>query len=738
MVDTNASKCNMSAKNKKQSNQRNKIQSSLQIEKYPQAEVYSQVAISPQVEKSPLVETHPQAEIPQAENTSKKRSLLPLITCLYIAFHAFLAWPRVYQNKGLLYGWLGASAFITTWLLYLYLTRSETRQFTGEWKPRKPHIVQFFAQSSVFMSLAWFWPVAWNHLPFMFAQFCFAYLVDIALALSKNRAFRIGLGAIPITISTNLFLFFRDDYFYLQWVLITFGLASRELFRWKRNGVEVHIFNPSAITLSVMGILLIFTHTVHWSWGPQIASNHGINPYGYEVIFLAGLLVQSFFSVGIMTMTAAMTSWALCAWYFQATGIHHYVNTVIPIAVFLGMNLLFTDPASTPRNNRGKLIYGVLYGAGVFFLYDYLRDMSQPMTTNSPGVNVAFFDKLLFVPVLNLSVRWIEDFAEKKIPAIPMLPPVAGRIFYLALWATTFIVFFRPLFHQHPGNDLAYWEQTCDAQELPHRKLRACENRNLMYRVSCEAGAWEACNNLGISFETGEYAKADRAQAAQLYEKACQANLPNSCMLLGSLLYQEGVMTKENAWFENSEKYLKKACDLKLADACVRLSNHEISEWKEPKNWQNAKMYLQQACDLKEPTACFELAKQNLRSWPQNQQACQQGGDGFACMLISDFAGQDERKALAKKQLTTACDGGVSIACANLGWMYWLGDGNQGVSDQKLALQYLDQACQFKMNDACIRAKAIRDGTAPKPNLDAMHLQEMMKKNPLMQAQPQL
>ena len=34
----------------------------------------------------------------------------------------------------------------------------------------------------------------------------------------------------------------------------------------------------------------------------------------------------------------------------------------MPIAVFLGMNLLFTDPATSPRTLMGRIFYGVAYG----------------------------------------------------------------------------------------------------------------------------------------------------------------------------------------------------------------------------------------------------------------------------------------------------------------------------------------------------------------------------------------
>ena len=36
------------------------------------------------------------------------------------------------------------------------------------------------------------------------------------------------------------------------------------------------------------------------------------------------------------------------------------VDSHVPIAVFIGMTLLFTDPATAPRTLGGRIIYGVL------------------------------------------------------------------------------------------------------------------------------------------------------------------------------------------------------------------------------------------------------------------------------------------------------------------------------------------------------------------------------------------
>ena len=77
----------------------------------------------------------------------------------------------------------------------------------------------------------------------------------------------------------------------------------------------------------------------------------------------------------------------------------------MPIAVFLGMHLLFTDPATSPRTELGRILYGVLYGLTAVLLYDLL------LSANTPG----FYDKLLQVPLLNLSVKLLDRLARSPL-----------------------------------------------------------------------------------------------------------------------------------------------------------------------------------------------------------------------------------------------------------------------------------------------------------------------------------
>lgn len=238
--------------------------------------------------------------------------------------------------------------------------------------------------------------------------------------------------------------------------------------RWERDGRRVHIFNPSAFTLAIFSAVLLITGTTDLTWGPEIATTQGLPPRIYLVLFSVGLVVMYFFAITPVTAGAAATLFAASALYFAITGVPYFVDSEIPTAVFLGLHLLVTDPSTSPRTPFGRLIFGVLYGLGVFVLYSLLGALGLP----------TFYDKLLCVPLLNLAVPAIDRFVQ-AIGTQPLLayarldgPIGRGNLAHMAVW----ILFFGAMTARgatdgmHIGDSLPFWAQACD-----ERRPRACE-----------------------------------------------------------------------------------------------------------------------------------------------------------------------------------------------------------------------------------------------------------------------
>src|SRR5437764_132386 len=182
----------------------------------------------------------------------------------------------------------------------------------------------------------------------------------------------------------------------------------------------------------------------------------------YVWLFLIGLPGQFFLGVTSLTLSAVAAAYVFVLVYFAATGACVFYDSYIPIAVFLGMHLLFTDPSTSPRTELGRIMFGVLYGLSTVALYAVLISAGVP----------AFYDKLLQVPLLNLSIKWIDRAARSRFlrhldPAAlgRRLTPRGRNLAYIAVWLIVFagMTATGGVGDSHPGQWLPFWRTACDA-----------------------------------------------------------------------------------------------------------------------------------------------------------------------------------------------------------------------------------------------------------------------------------
>ena len=252
--------------------------------------------------------------------------------------------------------------------------------------------------------LYWGWPGGlYDAAPLIGAQLLFAYAFDMLLTWSRRETYTLGFGPFPIVFSLNLFLWFKADWFAWQFVMIATAFTGKAMLQWTKDGRRTHIFNPSALALTVMSIGLLLTARSDITWGREIAITQFYPPHMYLFLFVVSLPGQLLFGVASMTLAAVTTTYLFGLAYVAATGTYFFVDSYVPIAVFLGMLLLFTDPSTSPRSDAGRLIFGALYGLSVVGLYALLTAAGLP----------TFYDKLLQVPLMNLSVRQIDRIVER-------------------------------------------------------------------------------------------------------------------------------------------------------------------------------------------------------------------------------------------------------------------------------------------------------------------------------------
>ena len=455
---------------------------------------------------------------------------LALVPVLGLA--TFALFPRVHDNPTLLRAFLGAASALGLWnALLLARAQRGGRPRTLEVALRPQHYVQACAQASVLLYWGWHWSPVYDAVPLIAGQLVFAYAFDLLLGWSRRDAHRLGFGPVPVVFSINLFLWFADDWFHFQFLLVALGFAAKELIRWERDGRLVHIFNPASFPLAVFAAALIVTGMSGVTRAQDIAISQFYPPQMFLWIFLIALPGQYLFGVTTMTMAAVVSTYLFGLAYFAVTGVYFFYDSYIPIAVFLGMHLLFTDPSTSPRTELGRILFGVLYGLSTVVLYVVLGRAGAP----------TFYDKLLQVPVLNLSVILIDRAARSAVlrrfdPAAlgRSLAPRRRHLVYMGVWAVVFAAISAAggVGDRHPGQWVPFWQEACE-EGRPH----ACGYLAAKQSGLCNSGSGWACNEAGVLQAAGAGSGGvgdDRESVGQIeamfaFRRGCEFGFQPAC-----------------------------------------------------------------------------------------------------------------------------------------------------------------------------------------------------------------
>jgi len=571
--------------------------------------------------------------------------------------------PRVNSSPRLLEAFGGASIGLLVLLFFVWRqVASAGRQLTYEFAPRKVHYVQLLMHSSIYAYWGWYWHEVYHDLFLIAAQIVFAYALDMLVCWSRRDKWLLGFGPIPIVLSTNLFLWFKDDWFFLQFLLIATGILGKEFIKWKREGRLTHIFNPSALSLFIFSSVLIATKNTDISWGFQIATTFHRPPHIYLEIFLLGLVVQSLFRVTLVTLSAAAALYGLNLWYTGMTGDYQFIDSNIPVAVFLGLHLLVTDPATSPRSNLGKILFGGLYGVGVFGAYGLLKLINAP----------EFYDKLLVVPPLNLSVRALDRFSDavmarlRPLSSVFRWQPQRANFAWMGAWIFLFVIMMTTGFlvkgADHPGSNPAYWAKMCQQGHS-----NTCQTWVRVLDSSCKAGSAGDCMTLAVMLEQGRFIKHDENRAGVLLGRACDGGIPQGCAGLLQFMRNGG------------REVMLQACGQKDGASCFILGSLFSSGYGLPQD----------------PTMAFELF----------QKSCDMGWwRGCGRLGISYMVGQGTavNPPLAIANFEKGCGGENAASCWEAAQFYH--SGKFGANNELLARQRRQEACDLGLKTACQQA----------------------------------
>jgi Sel1 repeat len=584
---------------------------------------------------------------------------LRLVFAFIVPLACFVFLPAVNANARLEWSVLSAAGALLVFLFFLRQQVVRTgRRLHYDFLARPAHYVQFIMHSCIFAYWGWYWREVYHQIPLIVAQIVFVYALDMLVCWSRRDEWILGFGPLPIVLSTNLFLWFKPDWYFLQFLMLATGVLCKEFITWTREGRRVHIFNPSAIALFIFSVGLIVSHSTHISWGEEIAVSFDSPPHIYLEIFLLGLVVQALFRVTLVTLSSAATLYLMNLAFTHSTGLYYFIDTNIPAAVFLGLHLLITDPATSPRKNFGKIVFGSLYGAGVFGLYWLLGWLGAP----------TFYDKLLCVPPLNLMVRAL-DRAGVALAAkirIPSWTPRLENLAYIGVWVGLFGVMLSTGFlgAHNPGADPEFWRTAC----ADHRGS-ACQTWVRLMNISCSHGSGTACMALGIAQYEGRMFSRDEAGAGKSFAHACELGLSNGC---GGVL---------RVLAEGKGSHFQEACDRGDGESCFLLGSLYFAGGGVPKDPARAFALLQKSCSYGWLRGCGGLAE------------CYRAGAGTPV---------DNKRAI--EEFDKACQGGVAASCFSASSMY------RGLNDSATAEKRLRQGCQISTGFAESSAAYLEKG----------------------------
>ena len=449
--------------------------------------------------------------------------LLPAALAVVLA--AFVLLPPVRGQPRLVATFLGVAGTLLAWSLLLWAVNVRRQRIVRlEVSVARAHWVQACAQACILAYWGWYVPEVYAQLPLVLAQVLFLYAFDALLTWSRGRTWRLGFGPLPIIFSTNLLLWFRADWYFLQFAMVATGALGKQFVQWRREGRRTHIFNPSTFGQFLFAIVLIATGTTEkLTWGKEIAAWFDTPTHIFTLLFLVGLVVQGLFAVTLVTVSAVAMLVVLNVSYTQATGVYYFLSSNLGAAIFLGVHLLITDPATSPRTNAGRVIFGALYGALYFVFYRVLDDLGVPL----------FWDKLLPVPFLNLCVPLIDRVARHGLVGRfnrwweTAFRPARANLVHMGCWAALFGTMLATGYVEapHPGASIVFWKRAWD-------EGKPLADRNLKKLVLSEAslGSGPAYNLLGMMYTEGKLLPQNPAAAAQCFARACDLGDPQGCM----------------------------------------------------------------------------------------------------------------------------------------------------------------------------------------------------------------
>src|SRR5439155_6250324 len=141
-----------------------------------------------------------------------------------------------------------------------------------------------------------------------------------------------------------------------------------------------------------------------------------------------------------------------------------------------------------------------------------------------------FYDKLLQVPLLNLSIKGIDRAARSRLLRVfdparigGSLTPRGRHLAYMSVWTIVFAAMSaaQGVGDRHRGQWVPFWQQAC-RQDRAH----ACLYLAQLHATYCRAGSGWACNELGVLQADADL---DPPAALASMQRGCELGFQPAC-----------------------------------------------------------------------------------------------------------------------------------------------------------------------------------------------------------------
>ncbi len=286
---------------------------------------------------------------------------------------------------------------------------------------RFTHFVQMSVQFLLFVYWALYSPHTREYLSQLGYLVLFGFGADFVVSAFRYKSWYASFAPIPVVFSANLFVWFLGTDAPFAYAIIALAIASKHLIH--RDGK--HIFNPSAFGVCAIAIPCLLFPT---RFG-EIDLAHALNmpPNMLELVLFVGLVAMARIPLALISLSAFATSRIMS----KLSGDHIYVPTVMWAPIFLGITLLVTDPATTPKKPVGQVLFGVSY----MLLFSVIATALR-----SRGL-AEHWAKMLPIPLVNLLVPVFDRAADAlpKTPVSALLEPRYNRV-HVAAWIATVLL----------------------------------------------------------------------------------------------------------------------------------------------------------------------------------------------------------------------------------------------------------------------------------------------------------